>query len=277
MSNQGDPMLLENKTVVITGAGPGVGSAVAKAAVREGAVVVLGARSAERLAALADEVEQLGGKARWQCVDVTDLGSCMAFGDFAAEVGGGVDAVVNAAFWTEPEAPMVETPEEDWLRCLDVNVMGTWRVMTAMHPHLNQPGAAIVAIGSQAGTKPSATLAAYAAAKSAVTSLTSSAALQWGPGVRVNGILPGSIQGDGLREWAAERAQTLGTTTEHELAVRAGRSPLGRIVTPAEIAETAIFLCSERASGITGSFLDLDCGQHLGASPRQEDRAVLVG
>ncbi len=89
--------------------------------------------------------------------------------------------MVNAAFWTEPEAPIVETPEEDWIRCLDVNVVGTWRVLTALHPYLNQPGAAIVAIGSQAGTKPSATLAAYAAAKSAVTSLTSSAALQWAP------------------------------------------------------------------------------------------------
>ncbi|UTT51010.1 SDR family oxidoreductase [Rhodococcus gordoniae] len=268
-------MLLDNKTVVITGAGPGVGSAVAKAAAREGASVVLGARSSARLAALADEIEQIGGKARWQCLDVTDFGSCMAFGAFAAETGG-VDAVVNAAFWTEPEAPMAETPEEDWIRCLDVNVVGTWRVMKSLYPHLNQPGAAIVAIGSQAGTKPSATLAAYAAAKSAVTSLTTSAALQWGPGVRVNGILPGSIQGDGLREWAAQRAHALGTTTEHELAVRAGRSPLGRIVTPAEIAEAAIFLCSERASGITGSFLDLDCGQHLGASTREPDRAVLV-
>ncbi len=85
-------MLLENKTVVITGAGPGVGSAVAKAAVREGAAVILGARSAARLEALADEIKQFGGEARWQCVDVTDLGSCMAFGEFAAEVGGGVDA-----------------------------------------------------------------------------------------------------------------------------------------------------------------------------------------
>lgn len=261
-------MLLEKKTVVITGAGPGVGAAVAKAAVREGATVVLGARSAERIAALADEVNQAGGEARWQSVDVTDQASCMAFGEFAAAAGRGVDAVVNAAFWTEPEASIVETHEEDWIRSLDVNVVGTWRVMKALHPHLNRPGAAIVAIGSQAGTKPSATLAGYAAAKAAVASLTSSAALQWGPDVRVNGILPGSIQGEGLREWAAERAQTLGTTTEHELAVRAGRSPLGRIVTPAEIAEAAIFLCSERSSGITGSFLDLDCGQHLGASPR---------
>lgn len=259
-------MLLENKTVVVTGAGPGVGAAVAKAAAREGAAVVLGARNTERLEIIADEVKQLGGRARWQYLDVTDGRSCTDFGQFAAEGGEGVDAVVNAAFWTEPEAPMLQTPEEDWIRCLDVNVVGTWRVMTALHPHLNQPGAAMVAIGSQAGTKPSATLAAYAAAKAAVASLTSSAALQWGPGVRVNGILPGSILGDGLREWAADRARSSGTTMEHELAVRAGRSPLGRIVTPAEIADAAIFLCSERAGGITGTFLDLDCGQHLQAA-----------
>jgi len=197
-------------------------------------------------------------------VDVTDTASCQALAQGALEAFGRIDALVNAAFYTEPEQSLWDLEESTLQRTLDVNITGTWRVMKAVVPHLTRPGGAIVAIGSQAGTKSSATLGPYAAAKAAVHSLTCSAAVQLGPeGVRVNGVLPGSIDGPGLLEFAEERGKRLGTSTEAELRLRRGRSPLGRIVTPQEIAEATVFLCSDRASGITGTLVHLDCGQHL--------------
>lgn len=258
--------LLHDRVVVITGAGPGVGTALAHTAAREGAAVVVAARDTTRVNEIAAGVVDAGGRALGLPVDVTDTASCEALAAAAVDAFGRVDAVVNAAFYTEPEQSLWDLDEATWQRTLDVNVGGTWRVMKAMEPHLTRPGGAIVAIGSQAGTKSSASLGPYAAAKAAVHSLTCSAAVQLGPvGIRVNGILPGSIDGPGLLEWAEERGERLGTSTEDELALRRGRSPLGRIVKPSEIAEAAVFLCSDRASGITGTLVDLDCGQHLNA------------
>lgn len=257
---------LSGKVVVVTGAGPGVGTSVALVAAHEGADVIVAARSEDRLARIVAEVEALGRTALAARVDVTDLASCEAMAAMAAERFGRIDAVVHAAFWTEPEQSLWDVEEHTLARTLDVNVMGLWRVLHAVQPHLSRPGGAIVAIGSQAGVKSSSSLAGYAAAKAAVHSLIGSAAVQLGPhGVRVNGVLPGSIDGPGLLEWAEERAARAGTSLDDELAARRARSPLGRIVTPDEIAHAAVFLCSDRASGITGTLVDLDCGQHLNA------------
>lgn len=258
--------MLEDKVLVVTGAGPGVGTALALAGTAEGARVAVAARSADRLRGIVEQVEAAGGTALAVTCDVTDAESCGRMAAAVVEHFGRVDALVNAAFWTEPEQSLWAIDEATLRRTLDVNVLGTWRALRAFEPHLSRPGGAVVAIGSQAGVKSSATLAGYAAAKAAVHSLVGSAAVQLGPeGIRVNGILPGSIDGPGLLEWAEDRAERLGTSTEEELAQRRGRSPLGRIVTPEEIAQAAVFLCSARASGITGTLVDLDCGQHLNA------------
>lgn len=257
---------LDGKVVLVTGAGPGVGTSVAVEAAREGATVVVAARSQDRLSRIVAQVEAIGGAALAAPVDVTDRRSCEALAPTAVERFGRIDALVHAAFWTEPEQSLWDVDEDTLARTLDVNVMGLWRVLHSIEPHLTRPGGAVVAVGSQAGVKSSATLAGYAAAKAAVHSLVGSAAVQLGPrGIRVNGVLPGSIDGPGLLEWAEERAARLGTSLEDELAARRGRSPLGRIVTPDEIAHAAVFLCSDRASGITGTLVDLDCGQHLNA------------
>lgn len=243
-----------------------MGTALAHTAAREGAAVVVAARDQDRVGAIAKSVVDAGGQAIAHSVDVTDTASCEAMAAAAVEAFGRVDALVNAAFYTEPEQSLWDLEEATLQRTMDVNVSGTWRVMKAVEPHITRPGGAIVAIGSQAGTKSSATLGPYAAAKAAVHSLTCSAAVQLGPvGIRVNGVLPGSIDGPGLAEWAEDRAERLGTSIEDELALRRGRSPLGRIVTPQEIAEASVFLCSDRSSGITGTLVHLDCGQHLNA------------
>lgn len=258
--------MLDDKVLLVTGAGPGVGTALALAAAAEGATVAVAARSTARLDDIVAQVRAQGGTAIAVPCDVTDSASCERMASTVVERFGRIDAFVNAAFWTEPEQSLWDLEEATLWQTLDVNVMGTWRALKAVEPHLVRPGGAVVAIGSQAGVKSSATLAGYAAAKAAVHSLVGSAAVQLGPvGVRVNGILPGSIDGPGLLEWAEDRAARSGTSLDDELAARRGRSPLGRIVTPEEIAQAAVFLCSDRASGITGTLVDLDCGQHLNA------------
>lgn len=259
-------MLLSNHVTVIAGAGPGVGRAVALTAAREGSAVVVAARSQEGIDAIVDEVRGTGAEAAGFSVDLTDSASCEALAEGVRALHGRVDAIVNTAFWTEPERSLADTEEETWKRAFDVNVIGSWRLLNNLVPLIPEGSGSIVLTGSQAGFKPSDTLAAYAAAKAALVSFVRSAAKQYGPmGIRLNSIVPGSIGGEGLRAWAEERAAELGTTTEHELAIRAAKSPLGRIVTPQEIAEAIVFTLSPRASGITGTFIDLDCGQHLSA------------
>ncbi len=257
-------MLLRDHVTVLAGAGPGVGRSLALAAAREGSAVVVAARSEERVHSIVAEVEARGGAGLALTVDLTDSESCAALAARVKGEFGRVDAVANTGFWTEPERSLRDTDESTWHKAFDVNVVGAWRLIEHLIPLMPAGRGSIVLTGSQAGYKPSDTLAVYAAAKAALVSLVRSAAKQYGPaGVRVNSVVPGSIGGEGLRAWAEQRAAELGTTTEHEMAVRAAKSPLGRIVTPEEIAEAIVFTLSPLASGITGTFIDLDCGQHL--------------
>ena len=144
-------MILEGKTVVVSGVGPGLGREVAACALRDGANVAIAARTQEKLASIAKELDPSGERVLAQPADITDYASCEALMAAAAERFGGVDAVVNVAALDAIFGTLESTSDDDWRRSLEMNVLGTMHVARASVPHLEaRGGGSIVLIGSQA-------------------------------------------------------------------------------------------------------------------------------
>jgi NAD(P)-dependent dehydrogenase (short-subunit alcohol dehydrogenase family) len=199
-------------------------------------------------------VEPLGGSVHYLACDITDSVSCQALMRAAAERGP-VAAVVHSAAITAPARPVSELPPEEWRRLIDVNLNGAFFLAQAALPALRAARGAMVMVSSRAARvgyaalspSPTGTKPHYAASKAALLSLVKSLAVELASdGVRVNAVVPGSIEGAMIPR---ERWPEL-----------AARIPLGRLGTPAEIAEAAAFLCSPQASYITGHALDVNGG-----------------
>jgi len=258
-------VMLDGRTVVVAGVGPGLGRAIVETSARQGANVVAAARTAERLA---DIVRGLPDPARALAVsaDISDLASCRHLAELAVDRFGGIDGVVNNAVWLPASAPMPDTMEADWSRAFDVNVTGPWRVVMASLDALAASGrGAVVNVGSQAAKRSSPGLGIYAASKSALTTITDSMATELGTrGVRVNEVIPGSILGPALAAYLEGEAERSGIPVEQALEQRSSHAALRRLVSPQEIANVVVFLLSDLASGVTGAHVDVDCGVRLG-------------
>jgi len=225
---------------VVTGAGRGIGAAVAAALAREGVEVV--------------DASRAGG------IDVTSS-------DAAALIAGRaprVDILVNNA-GTSFARPLDELTDADWEGQFALNVTGPRRLMQAFAPGMAERGwGRIVNVTSSSGKRPSLTNAAYSVTKAAQLSLSRVFAEAYaGSGVLVNAVAPGPVasplwlEPGGLADQAAERR---GVGREEALAAQAAKLPLGRFATPEEIASVIVFLCSERASTVTGAAWSADGG-----------------
>ncbi|CAB4944710.1 MAG: SDR family oxidoreductase [Actinobacteria bacterium] len=238
---------LADRTVLVTGATGGMGSATVRALAAEGAHVGVADISAELTARLAEEV---GGTSL--VVDVTSPDSVTAGVEALAAARGTIDVLVNFAGIVDPRR-MDEIEPEAWSRVFDVNVRGTWLMCTAVIPHMPR-GGSIVNIGSRAGLVGGTTSgASYAASKAAVICFTKSVAKFAAPlGIRANVINPGCIETPMLDHFAPE-----------VVAAMPGQAALGRLGTPAEIAESVIFLATDASSFMTGAQLNVNGGSHM--------------
>jgi NAD(P)-dependent dehydrogenase (short-subunit alcohol dehydrogenase family) len=244
---------MTGKVVVITGGASGIGRATALAFAREGAGVVIGdidVAGAENTVAM---IRDMGGKADCIRVDVAKSDDVQALVMKAVGQYGGLDFAFNNAGLVGSVAGIVETTEEDWNRVVATNLTGVWLCMKYEIPEMLKRGqGAIVNNGSVTGLVGAPGVVGNVASKHGVSGLTKSAALQYATqGIRVNAVAPGLV-----RTPTADRLKTLPGAEAAMLSA----IPQGRWCEPEEVAEAVVFLCSEKASHITGHVMPVDGG-----------------
>jgi 3-oxoacyl-[acyl-carrier protein] reductase len=229
--------------------------------VAEGASVLMVARSAEPLA---EAAESVGDRAVALALDVTapDAGERMAAE--CVERFGGIWALVNNA-GTSAVRPLEELSDSEWQDQWDLHVMASMRTMRAAVPVMaGAGGGRIVNVASSAGKRPSLTNAAYSVTKAAQLSLSRVFADSYASsGVLVNAVAPGAVSSPlwvGNGGMADQMASVRGGTREHAIEAQEAKIPLGRFGEPEEIAGVIAFLCSERASDVTGASWSVDGG-----------------
>jgi NAD(P)-dependent dehydrogenase (short-subunit alcohol dehydrogenase family) len=255
-------MLLAHRTVIVSGVGPGLGRAVARACAREGADLVLAARTETALRAVVAEVETLGRRALGVPTDITRPDECRRLATAAHDTYGRIDALVNNAFLSAPYEPVATARLDDWRRIFDVNVFGSLALSQAVVPHMKAGGGgSIVMINSMSMRIVEPRFGGYAASKGALMTAAQTMARELGAdGIRVNSVVPGYIWGPALERYFASLAAQRGVAPEAIYAEVAGRTALGRIPTSEEVADAVVFFVSDLARSVTGQALDVNAG-----------------
>jgi len=246
--------ILEGKIGIVTGAGQGIGRAIAQCLVREGAKVLVADFNAESGEETVAGITAMGGEALFVHGDVSDETSVKNMVAAAVSAWGRLDIACNSAALSRGSGPIHEFTREVFDQTLEMCLTNTWLCMKYEIPAiLAAGGGAIVNISSNASLKGQAFNTAYAAAKGGVNILTKSAAAEYGgQGIRINAVSPGVIRTPGLEKYFTEQPKV--AEQLKKVAV------LNRIGEPEEIAEAVAFLCSDRASFITGQILSVDGG-----------------
>jgi NAD(P)-dependent dehydrogenase (short-subunit alcohol dehydrogenase family) len=254
---------MADRTVAITGAGSGIGRAIARAFAVQGDVVLLGDVSERRVAESKDELDPFG-EIHAHVVDVTDFGAVERFVDAADAAGPGLAVHVNSAGVFDGYAGIEETSPELWRRIIDVNLTGCFHGCKAAGAVMARRGnGRIVNIGSVAGQHGGADGLSYAASKAGIEGMTRRLALDLAPhGVTANVVAPGVITTD-IRQNSAE---VLGDLVDVNRGVGTSSEkmdwliPIGRPGRADEVAAAVVFLASAEAAYITGQVLHIDGG-----------------
>ncbi|MEV7773358.1 glucose 1-dehydrogenase [Kitasatospora sp. NPDC086791] len=244
-----------DKSVLVTGAGSGIGRAIALAFAREGARVAVAGRSAAPLAETVELIERAGGKAVALTGDVTNGEDAARLVRETVEQFGGLDVAVNNAGVLGAIGPVADIDEAEWRRVIDVNLTGTMLAMKHQIGHLRaHGGGAIVNVSSNLGAhRRIPNLAAYAAGKAAVTALTRTAALDHiADGVRINSVSPGAVD--------TPMSGRPGESAAAKAARMKAEIPVGRAGAVEEVAAAVLYLASGEAGYTVGSDLVLDGG-----------------
>jgi NAD(P)-dependent dehydrogenase (short-subunit alcohol dehydrogenase family) len=248
--------LLEGRRAVVTGAGSGIGRSTALRMAAEGAAVAVLDIDAATAAAVAAEITALGCPPALAVeADVADSASLGAGFDRAAEALGGLDTVCNNA-GIGAVLPLDRYSDDLWAKLIGVNLGGVFNGIRAALPHLRAAGGGVIVnMSSVDGIRPARGEGPYSAAKAGVIALTRSAALEYGPTIRVNCISPGFID-------TPLTALGLSAVPGARAAIDAA-TPLGRAGTAREVADVVVFLCSDLSSYVTGVNLAVDGGSLL--------------
>ncbi len=255
--------LLDGKVALVSGAGPGLGRDVALAFGREGATVVVAARTEDKVRALAAEVEGQGAKALGLRLDITDVDSCRAVVDQIVETFGRLDVLVNNAFDDGDHTPFLAADLTRWRRTMDVNFFGTMQLTQLVATRMAEQGdGRIVMINSMSAVRIRPNFGAYTASKSALAAITKILAAELGEhGVRVNGVHPGYIWGDSVELYFDHLARKKGITAEEQYREVASDTALGYLPHSSEIAEAVVFFASDMSKPVTGQALGVNAGQ----------------
>jgi NAD(P)-dependent dehydrogenase (short-subunit alcohol dehydrogenase family) len=256
-------MLLKDKTVVITGVGPGLGSEIAKAALRDGANVVLAARTAAKLEQIAKDLDPSGKRTACVATDIGDDAACAHLFAEAEKRFQKIDAVVQVAALDAVFGTLELSSFDDWRRAYDVNVVGSARVARAAAASMGKTGGgSIVLIGTQAAFLPSTTQIAYGASKGALKTAMYYMAKELGPKkIRVNTVVPTWMWGPPVEGYVKMMAKQRGVSQDVVIGEITSRMPLGEIPSDGDVAEAVIFFCSDRSRMISGQYLMVNAAE----------------
>jgi glucose 1-dehydrogenase len=239
---------LAGRVAIVTGAASGIGAATARRLASEGAAVMLGDVAEERGRAVAEDIGSAGGAARFEPCDVADADAWRRLAAAARRQFGGIDIVVNNAYLNVVRSTLELAPDE-WRRMLDVNLGQVYNAVRECMPDLLERRGSMVNVSSVHAHIGFAQHAGYDATKGAMTALTRELAVEFGPRVRINAVLPGPII-TGIWDDVDEAGR----------AASAAMTTLARNGQPEEVAAAIAFLASEEASYISGAELLVDGG-----------------
>jgi meso-butanediol dehydrogenase/(S,S)-butanediol dehydrogenase/diacetyl reductase len=246
-------------TAVITGAGTGIGRAIAVLFAREGANTVVAGRRMEPLEKTASAIEEAGGRAVAVAADLTVRDDVRRLADVAKETFDRIDVLVNNAGAVVSRTTVLDCAEDDWRATIDANLHSAFLCSKQMLPELIRTKGNIVHVASVFSLVGAANSAAYSAAKGGLVSLTRAMAMDFGAaGVRVNAVCPAYVETDLNREMldGLRRAGKFDTVLS--------RLPLGRLGEPDDVAFAALYLAAPEARWITGAALPVDGGMSAG-------------
>ncbi|MFZ0666601.1 MAG: SDR family oxidoreductase [Acidimicrobiales bacterium] len=258
--------MLEGKTVLIAGVGRGLGREIGEVANREGARLLLGARTEPVVEDIARTLDPFGDSAVAIRLDVTDRDSCSAFAKKATELFGKIDVLINLAALDTVFGGVEGANWDDWHKMIEVNLFGSLYMVEACLPEFAEGGGAVVFVGSQTmfDPPPSMPQAGYAASKAAIVGAMKHMAIELGRRkIRVNNVAPGWMWGPPVQAYVSWMATSKKVPEDDIIAELTATMPLGEMATDGDVAEAVIFLASDRARAITGQSLLVNAGEHM--------------
>jgi NAD(P)-dependent dehydrogenase (short-subunit alcohol dehydrogenase family) len=254
--------LLEDKVVVVSGVGPGLGRGLALQCAKAGADVVLAARNEDRLAEVAKEVEEIGRRALTVPTDINDPAACERLAETARESFGRVDGLVNNAFATPPLKDLMKVDIDAVRAGFETNVLAALHLTRLFVPALEESGGSVVMVNSAVLRHSRRTFGAYKMAKAALLAMAQNLSTELGPrGVRVNTIAPGYIWADNLQWYFNHLAGKRGVPMQQVYDENAATTDLRKLPEPDEVADAVVFMLSPLARAVTGQCLDVNSGE----------------
>jgi NAD(P)-dependent dehydrogenase (short-subunit alcohol dehydrogenase family) len=255
---------LSGKTVIVSGVGPGLGRELAATALREGANVVIGARTEDRLKATAADLDPSGGRVAYSALDVRDAEGCARLVDTATSRFGALDALVHCAAYDASFGGIEGADLNEFRAVYDINVFGTLQLTQAALPALKAGGGAILFIGTQSMYLPRLMQLAYGSSKASMQTAGHLMAVELGPyKIRVNTVVATWMWGPAVEGYVKGVAAERGVDVDVVKAEIASNMPLREIPEDGDVAEAVMFLASDRGRMITGQTLFVNAGEFL--------------
>ncbi|MGI8317366.1 SDR family oxidoreductase [Halobacillus mangrovi] len=249
---------LDNKVAVVTGSATGIGAATVKLYAKEGATVVCADVNEEDVKQTVDEVIKDGGKAEFCSLDVSNEDSVSEFADYLKDKYGKVDVLFNNAGIDEEGGKVHEYPVDLFDRIIAVDLRGTFLTSKFLLPLMMEQGGSIINTSSMSGRAADLDRSGYNAAKGGITNFTKAMAIDYArEGIRVNSIAPGTIETPLVDELAGTKEQKEGQEFRE---AQKWVTPMGRLGSPEEVANVALFLASDESSYVTGEDIAVDGG-----------------
>jgi NAD(P)-dependent dehydrogenase (short-subunit alcohol dehydrogenase family) len=258
-------MILQDKTVLITGVGQGLGRECANSALRDGANVVLAARTGDKLTAIAEELDPSGERVATHVTDITDAASCASLADLAQSRFGSVDALIQVAAYENVWGGLYDLKFEAWRKAFETNVIGALTVIRPVAAAMKASGGgSVVLIGSQSMFQPALPQSGYAASKGALLSTMYYLCDELGPdNIRCNMVVPSWMWGPNVEMYVTGTATSQGRTNEEVLDDIVGTFPLRRMTEDGEVADVAAFFASDHSKAVTGQYLLVNSGEMM--------------